>query len=87
MEFTKPKNSYLVNFNWTPVFGMPWCPWYRGDQWWAEPDLQHAAQLMRRVFEHQDEAKERGHRIKRYVEQNLSWDSVGQMIIEAIKNM
>ena len=87
MEFTKPKNSYLVNFVWTPVFGMPWCPWYRGDQWWAEPDLQHAAQLMRHVYENQDEAKERGRRIKKYVKDNLSWDIVGKMIIDAIRSM
>ncbi len=87
MEFTKPKNSYLVNFTWTPVFGMPWCPWYRGDQMWAEPDLEHAALLMRRVFEHRDEATERGRRIKKYVERNLSWDTVGQLLIETIKKM
>jgi hypothetical protein len=42
---------------------------------------------MRHVYENQDEAKERGRRIKRYVEKNLSWDVVGKMIIDAIKKM
>ena len=26
-------------------------PWYRGDQLWAEPNIKHAADLMREVFE------------------------------------
>ena len=42
---------------------------------------------MRHVYENQDEAEERGRRIKRFVEKNLSWDTVGKMIIDAIKKM
>jgi glycosyltransferase involved in cell wall biosynthesis len=87
MEFTQPDNSYLVDFTWTPVFGMPWCPWYRGDQWWAEPDLRHASKLMRHVFENRDEATERGRLIKKHVSENLSWEKVARRIINTIREV
>ena len=45
-EYAKPDNSYLVDYNLTPVSGMPWSPWYRGDQLWAEPSIKHGADLM-----------------------------------------
>ena len=85
MEFTKPDNSYLVDYVWTPVFGMPWCPWYRGDQWWAEPDIKHGAQLMRHVFENRDEAQQKGKLIKNYIKENFTWEKVAHMMIDAIK--
>ena len=85
MEFTKPDNSYLVDFNWAPVFGMPWCPWYRGDQLWAEPDIKHGAQQMRYVFENREEAFARGAKIREYVKDNFTWEQVAGMMIDAIR--
>jgi glycosyltransferase involved in cell wall biosynthesis len=55
-EYAKPDNSYLVNYSLTPVFGMPGSPWYRGDQLWAEPDVKHGSDLMRHVYENQEES-------------------------------
>jgi glycosyltransferase involved in cell wall biosynthesis len=58
LEFMNDENSYLVR--WEPtVVGEGAYP-YPSDGIWAEPDLDHAAELMRRVFAERDEARERG---------------------------
>ena len=59
-DFTTPHNSYLVD--WKPTRVGPDCEIYPPQGMWAEPDLDHAAELMRYVFEHPLEAKARGAR-------------------------
>jgi glycosyltransferase involved in cell wall biosynthesis len=86
-EYAKEDNSYLVNYTETPVFGMPLSPWYRGDQLWAEPDVKHGSDLMKYVFEHQDEAKEKGIKIKNYIYDNFEWNVIGKKIITAIEDI
>ncbi len=60
LEFMTPDNSYLVDYAPAPV-GEDAHP-YPPDAIWAEPDLDQAAELMRHVFDHQDEARARGRR-------------------------
>ena len=56
LEYAKEDNSYLIKCLETPVSGMPWSPWYRGDQLWAEPNIKHASELMKHVYDNQEEA-------------------------------
>jgi len=86
-EYAKEDNSYLINYSLTPVFGQPWSPWYRGDQLWAEPDVKHGADLMRYVYEHQEEAKQKGEMIKKYIADNFTWKHIGQKIIKEIEEI
>jgi glycosyltransferase involved in cell wall biosynthesis/SAM-dependent methyltransferase len=65
LEFMNDENSYLVDHGWTTV-GRGAHP-YPADARWAEPDLDHAASLMRHVFEHREEARERGAKAKAYM--------------------
>ncbi len=58
LEFTTATNSYLVDWTFTPV-GPGHYP-YPADARWADPDLDHAATLMRSVFEDPDAARRRG---------------------------
>jgi hypothetical protein len=60
LEFLTPENSYLVDYDEVKV-GKHAHP-YPADADWAEPNLHQAAELMRQVFENQDEARERGER-------------------------
>lgn len=53
-EYAKPEHSYLVDHMLTPVFGMPWSPFYSGEQLWAEPDCAQASSLMRHIFKNQE---------------------------------
>jgi intein/homing endonuclease len=86
-EYAKPDNSMLVNFSLTPVFGMPWSPWYRGDQLWAEPDVLHAVQKMQWAYEHQDEAKLLGGRLKAHIADNFTWEHIGKRIIKELQEI
>jgi glycosyltransferase involved in cell wall biosynthesis len=57
-EFLNDENAYLVDWEPTSI-GEGAFP-YPPDGVWAEPDLDHAAELMRHVFAEPDEARERG---------------------------
>ena len=59
-DFTTPHNSYLVD--WKPTRVGPDVEIYPPEGTWAEPDLDHAASLMRHVWEHPQEAGLRGAR-------------------------
>jgi glycosyltransferase involved in cell wall biosynthesis len=87
LEYAKPEHSYLVDYSLTPVFGMPWSPFYRGDQLWAEPDIAQASSLMRHVFKNQEEASNKGVMLKHYIADNLSWDKMGMKMVEVIKSL
>lgn len=86
-EYAKSSNSYLVDYVLTPVFGMPYSPWYRGDQLWAEPDVLHGAKLMRHVYGNKNEAKKVGEQLKRDITKNFSWESIGEKIIKELKEI
>jgi glycosyltransferase involved in cell wall biosynthesis len=63
LEFMDDENSYLVR--WEPVeVGEGSYPYSPRDVW-AEPDLDHAAELMRQVRAEQDEARQRGQLARR----------------------
>jgi glycosyltransferase involved in cell wall biosynthesis len=66
LDFTTPHNSYLVDYKPTRVG--PDCEIYPPEGNWAEPDVDHAAALMRHVFEHPEEAAARGARAQRDIE-------------------
>ena len=86
-EYAKPDNSYLVDYMETPVWGMPWSPWYRGNQLWAEPSVKHGADLMKHVYENQQVAKGRGRKLQSYIYENFSWEVIGQKIVDAIRGL
>lgn len=86
-EYAKKDNSYLVDYTLTPVFGMPWSPWYRGDQCWAEPDIIHGAKLMRQIYENRDVAKAKGKKLQSDIYKNFSWECIADKIIKELEEM
>ncbi len=86
-EFLKEDNSYLTNYTLCPVGGMTWSPYYTGDQLWCEPDMEHAINLMRHVYNNRDEAKAKGAKVKEFVTTNFSWDVVGNLIIKRLNEL
>lgn len=58
MDFMTSGNSYPVSFQ-LKVLDRNHGP-YRQGQLWAQPDVQHAARLMRHVFAHPEDARLRG---------------------------
>jgi glycosyltransferase involved in cell wall biosynthesis len=78
LEFMTEQNSYLVD--WTPVpVGEGAYP-YAPQATWADPDLDHAATLMRHVLESPDAARERGARARRELQERHSPAAAGAII-------
>lgn len=87
-EFLKPDNSYLTNYTLTPVCGMNrFSPYYRGDQYWCEPDLENTINLMRHVYNNRDEARAKGAKAREYVSDNFTWDRIGKMIVSRLMDL
>ncbi len=78
MQFMNDANSYPVRYTEVMVNAQEG-PFQRGSLW-AEPDVTHAAELMRRVYEHPDEAAARGERGRVTIETTLSPGAVGQRV-------
>ncbi len=60
LDYLPPELAYLVDFQLTAVNDPNGWPSYTAEQRWAEPDLDHAAKLMRHVFDHREEARHKG---------------------------
>lgn len=54
---------------------------------WAEPSIEHAATLMRWVFDHPNEAKELGHRAQEDVAKVLSVESAGKRMVARLREL
>ena len=85
LDFMTAENSYLVRHKETLVG--PEGENYPEHGTWAEPDLDHAAQLMREVWEQQDEAHARGERARREIAEHFSLDAVGRVARERLKRL
>jgi glycosyltransferase involved in cell wall biosynthesis len=76
LDFMTPANSYLVNHHLVPIG--PGNPPYPADGQWAEPDIEHAAALMREVYERRDEARDRGKRAAAEVRSSHGPEAAGR---------
>jgi glycosyltransferase involved in cell wall biosynthesis len=86
-EYAKEDNSYLVDYTLTPVSGMPQSPWYRGDQVWAQPDVMDAVDHMKFVYFNREVAKDKGNRLRKFINENFSWEVIGQKIIKEMEDI
>lgn len=77
VDFTTPQNSYLVE--WAPTQVGPDCEIYPADGTWAEPDLGHAAELMRRVWQNPDEARAKAARAREDIHRLYAPEVVGRL--------
>ena len=81
-----PENlSYHVNNNMIPVHCAGDGQSYSADQLWAEPDLTHARQLMRNVFEDQKNAVEKGMQLRKYVNRNFKSALITRKCLDALE--
>lgn len=78
VDFMDESNSLLVPYELVKL-GKP-IPPYGADLEWAEPSVDEAAKLMRRLYENQEWARELGARAKASAEANLSLPAAGARI-------
>jgi glycosyltransferase involved in cell wall biosynthesis len=82
LTFMNQENSYLVPYTLAELDGDVGS--YPAGSVWAEPDLDEAARLMRRVFKDRAEARERGERGRRTIEANHSLEATAAFLAERI---
>ena len=85
LDFMTDRNSYLVGFE-RETLAEDYDPYFRGGVW-AEPDVGHAAELLRRVFDRPDEARAAGERGRAEARDVLSVEASGRRLrgrVEAI---
>lgn len=82
LDFMTEENSYLVRCGRVPCTAD--APPYRKGFVWGEPDLDHAAELMRRVYENRAEAAAKGERAKRELAEVLSLEAYSRRVAERL---
>jgi len=85
VDFMTPENSWLVRHSMTEV-GLEGEN-YPSEGRWAEPDVAHAAQLMREVWEDPVAADERAQRGRREVLEQCSPENVGALARERLEHL
>ncbi|WP_320967825.1 glycosyltransferase [Hungatella hathewayi] len=71
VDFMSSENAYPLEIDGL-IDAKAKCPYYDGFQW-ANPSEEHLIYLMRYVYEHQEEAKEKGKTASRDVLENWTW--------------
>lgn len=93
LDFMNDHHSYGVRYTLRPIssedhrYQFHFNEVYKPGQWWAEPDLTHAAQLMRQVYEHPEEAQEKGKRARLFIERWHSPAVTGQHIRRRLERL
>jgi hypothetical protein len=85
LDYMTKENSYPVDFRLVPI-GPGHAP-YPAHGVWADPDLEHAARLMREVFEHRDDAARRGARGAESIRRTHSPEAAGRFMTERLRRI
>ncbi|HEY2180649.1 MAG TPA: glycosyltransferase [Solirubrobacteraceae bacterium] len=85
VDFMNDANSYLVDFTIGRVG--PECEIYPPEGEWAQPSVEHAARLMRHVYENPNEAAAKGERAAADVARLLSPEAVGGRMRERLEQL
>jgi glycosyltransferase involved in cell wall biosynthesis/SAM-dependent methyltransferase len=82
LDFMTPENSYFVDYELVPI-GAGAEP-YPPEGEWAQPSVAHAAELMRHVFEHPEEAAARGARARADIRARHSLEVAGKVMTDRL---
>jgi glycosyltransferase involved in cell wall biosynthesis len=85
LDFMTERNSYLVGHEMVPVG--PGSSPYPPEAEWAEPDVGHAARLLREVFENQDGARVRGQVGAREIAVTHSLEAAGRSMARRLESL
>ena len=83
LDFLPEELAYLVNYRLVDVRPRLTDRWGHGHHW-AEPDVEHAAALMRHVYENRGEAREKGLQLSEFVRERFSADAICRRMIRCI---
>ncbi len=84
-DFMNINNSFLVKYKLVELekdYGS-----YKKGNFWAEPDVEHAASLMKFVFENKDQVKKIAKQGSTFIKQNVNSKTTSTEILNRIKNL
>ena len=84
-DFMTVANSYPVAYSLVDL-KQSYPPYEKG-QFWAEPDLGHAAVQMREIFENYDEAKQKGRRAANDIQRLYGRQSMARRVIQRLQRV
>lgn len=77
-EFVREDFAYLLQLKGT-IPAVAKCPYYRAFEW-ADPDPQHLSHLLRHVYEHRGEARQKGARAAATMRNQWTWRHAAERI-------
>lgn len=83
MDFMTVSNSFPVSYRLVELDED--VPPYRAGDVWAEPSVEHAAEILRYIFEHRDEAEKRGDLGRTDIRCGYSAEAVGALLSQRLK--
>jgi glycosyltransferase involved in cell wall biosynthesis len=83
LDFMAPDVAHLVGYRRVPITE-DFSPYPKGCHW-ADPDIDQAAELMLRVYDRPDDARELGARAKAHAERALSIDAAGRRMADSLR--
>jgi len=84
MDFTTPANSFLVDYD---LVNVPeGCEPYDPASRWAEPRLEHAAELMQLVANDQSENARRSIAARTEIRERFSPEAIGRLMVERLES-
>jgi glycosyltransferase involved in cell wall biosynthesis len=83
LDYMTRENSYLVDYRLVPI-GAGHDP-YPAYGWWAEPEVEHAATLMREVFADPHAARARGQRAAAEIRSSHGPDAAGRAMVARLE--
>ncbi|HEX2770782.1 MAG TPA: glycosyltransferase, partial [Geobacteraceae bacterium] len=85
MDFMTGENSFPVNYRLVELEN-DYGPYAKGN-FWAEPDLKHAAELMRLLFDRRDLAIDRGEIAARDIIEKLNPETIGARVEQRVREI
>jgi glycosyltransferase involved in cell wall biosynthesis len=85
MDFMTPNNSFLVNYSLVELDRA--CPPYEKGTLWAEPDIDHAAEMLQLVYRNRELAGEKAQRGAADMRANHSYRAVGAKMAERLRQI
>jgi hypothetical protein len=84
LDYLSADSAYLIDYTLVPVQDRRGWPSYHPEQHWAEPDLRAAEKQMRHVFEHREEARQKGLRLADHVRSTYGQRQIAEQMIRAL---
>lgn len=85
VDFFNESNGYPVDLDGL-IDAKAKCPYYEGFQW-ANPSEEHLIQRMRYVYEHQEEAREKGMKASLEVRDKWTWTRAAEKMVERLDSI